>query len=89
MLRYKFFFSFGVLFFLVGFLIGCRFLWAWIEGVGRGMMQSLILAAVLMLIGVILGMMAFMADLLSVNRQLLEDIQYRQRKQFFSRERNL
>lgn len=86
---FKFFFSFGVLFFLVGFLIGCRFLWAWIEGVGRGMMQSLILAAVLMLIGVILGMMAFMADLLSVNRQLLEDIQYRQRKQFFSRERNL
>ncbi len=80
---FKFFFSIGIVFFLIGFLLGCRFLWYWLEGGGRGMMQSLILAAVLMLMGTVFGMMAFIADLLSVNRQLLEDIQYRQRRNCF------
>ncbi|MBS1371722.1 MAG: glycosyltransferase family 2 protein [Lentisphaeria bacterium] len=82
---FKFFFSIGMVFFLAGFLIGCRFLWRYLAGSGQGMMQSLILAAVLMLIGAVLGMLAFMADLLSVNRQLLEDIQYRQRKECYGR----
>ena len=80
---FKFFFTIGVIFFLAGFLVGCRFLWHWLTDGGQGMMQSLILAAVLMVMGTVFGMMAFMADLLSVNRQLLEDIQYRQRKACF------
>ena len=80
---FKFFFSIGTVFFLVGFLLGCRFLWYWLAGGGRGMTQSLILAAVLMLMGTVFSMMAFIADLLSVNRQLLEDIQYRQRRNCF------
>ena len=80
---FKFFFSIGTVFFLVGFLLGCRFLWHWLAGGGRGMTQSLILAAVLMLMGTVFSMMAFIADLLSVNRQLLEDIQYRQRRNCF------
>ncbi len=80
---FKFFFSIGTVFFLVGFLLGCRFLWHWLAGGGRGMAQSLILAAVLMLMGTVFSMMAFIADLLSVNRQLLEDIQYRQRRNCF------
>lgn len=84
---FKFFFSIGTVFFLVGFLLGCRFLWYWLAGQGDGKTQSLILAAVLMLTGVISGMMAFMADLLSVNRQLLEDIQYRNRREAFRQEK--
>ncbi len=80
---FKFFFSIGTVFFLVGFLLGCRFLWHWLAGGGRGMTQSLILVAVLMLMGTVFSMMAFIADLLSVNRQLLEDIQYRQRRNCF------
>ena len=80
---FKFFFSIGTVFSLVGFLLGCRFLWHWLAGGGRGMTQSLILAAVLMLMGTVFSMMAFIADLLSVNRQLLEDIQYRQRRNCF------
>ena len=80
---FKFFFSIGTVFFLVGFLLGCRFFWHWLAGGGRGMTQSLILAAVLMLMGTVFSMMAFIADLLSVNRQLLEDIQYRQRRNCF------
>lgn len=80
---FKFFFSIGTVFFLVGFLLGCRFLWHWLVGQGDGKTQSLILAAVLMLMGTVFSMMAFIADLLSVNRQLLEDIQYRQRRNCF------
>ncbi len=80
---FRFFFALGVIFFLAGFLIGCRFLRSYLADGGQGMMQSLILAAVLMLMGTVFGMMAFIADLLSVNRQLLEDIQYRQRKNCF------
>ena len=80
---FKFFFSIGTVFFLVGFLLGCRFLWYWLAGQGDGKTQSLILAAVLMLMGTVFSMMAFIADLLSVNRQLLEDIQYRQRRNCF------
>lgn len=38
-----------------------------------------------MLMGAISGMLAFMADLQSVNRQLLEEIQYRQRREMFDR----
>jgi glycosyltransferase involved in cell wall biosynthesis len=83
---FKFFFSLGTVSFLAGFLIGCRFLIRYLAGNGQGMMQSLILAAVLMLTGAVLGMLAFMADLLSVNRQLLEDIQYRQRKASYKKE---
>lgn len=80
---FKFFFTIGVIFFLAGFCVGLRFLCHWLTGGGQGMMQSLILAAILLLMGTVFGMMAFMADLLSVNRQLLEDIQYRQRKNCF------
>lgn len=77
---FKFFFSFGLVFFLLGFLLGLRFFVRWLIGSGQGMTQSLILAAVLMIIGAFLAMMAFLADLLAVNRMLLEDIQYHQRR---------
>ena len=43
------------------------------------MTQSLILTAVLLLMGTIGFMMAFVSDLLSVNRMLLEEVQYEQR----------
>lgn len=33
---FKFFFSIGTVFFLVGFLLGCRFLWHWLAGGGAG-----------------------------------------------------
>ncbi len=82
---FKFFFSIGTVFFLAGFLIGCRFLYYYLSGQGGGKTQSLILAAILMLMGAISGMLAFMADLQSVNRQLLEEIQYRQRREMFDR----
>ena len=72
---FKFFFSAGTVFFIAGLLLGTRFLWHYLNGNGRGMMQSLILTAVLLLLGTIIS------DLLSINRQLLEEIQYNQRKE--------
>ena len=78
---FKFFFSAGTVFFIAGLLLGTRFLWHYLNGNGRGMTQSLILTAVLLLMGTIGFMMAFVSDLLSVNRQLLEEIQYNQRKE--------
>jgi hypothetical protein len=46
-------------------------------GSGSGHIQSLILAAILMLSGIQIGLFAVFADLISINRKLLEDIQRR------------
>jgi hypothetical protein len=40
----------------------------------------LIFSAIFLLIGVQVGILAFIGDLIAVNRNLLEDIQYRLRK---------
>ncbi len=64
-----------VLFF--GFLLGIRFMYFYITGSGSGHIQSLILAAILMLSGIQIGLFAVFADLISINRKLLEDIQRR------------
>lgn len=71
---FTFFGSIGVLLFGAGFLIGLDFLWKYFSGAGQGHIQSLILASVLLGIGFQTMLIAFVADLLSANRQLLEDI---------------
>jgi glycosyltransferase involved in cell wall biosynthesis len=81
---FKFFMSWGVLFFSLGFAIGIRFLYFWALGSGSGHVQSLILAGALLGIGFQTILTAFLADLFSVNRQLLEDVQYRLRKNLAS-----
>jgi len=47
---------------------------------GAGHLQSLILASILVGTGVQVVLVAFLSDLLSVNRRLLEDLQYRIKK---------
>ncbi len=71
---FAFFGTIGVLLFGAGFLIGLDFLWKYFSGAGQGHIQSLILASVLLGIGFQTILIAFVADLLSANRQLLEDI---------------
>ena len=63
-----------------GFLIGLRFLYLYMTGSGSGHVQSLILASILLLSGFQTFLIAFIADLISVNRKLLEELQYNQRK---------
>lgn len=71
----------------VGFLLCCRWLLLFWGVFGadpaKPRVPSLILAAILILIGVQLWLFGLIADLLGVNRQLLEDIQLRMRRDEF------
>ena len=77
---FRFFFSMGALLFGGGLVIGLNFLYHYLSGGGAGHIQSLILAAILLGIGFQTILVAFVADLLAVNRRLMEDVQYRLRK---------
>jgi len=74
---FRFFAIIGLLFLIPGILLGVRFLYYYFNSAGAGHVQSLILSAVLILTGVQTGLIAVLADLQSVNRRLLEDIQTR------------
>ena len=66
--------------FLLGFAIGCRYLFFFFMGQTEGHIQSLILSAILLIVGFQIIMMGIAAELISVNRQILEDIQVRIKK---------
>jgi len=61
----------------LGLLLGLRFLYFYLTGDGEGHMQSVVLSGVLMGIGFQTGLIAFVADLLAVNRKLMEEVRYR------------
>ena len=60
-----------------GVLIGVRFLFEYQRGHGQGHVQSLILASILATAGLLFLMLGLLADLISVNRRLLEDLRAR------------
>jgi glycosyltransferase involved in cell wall biosynthesis len=74
---FRFFGIPGLLALLLGTAIGARFVALFIAGEGQGHVQSLILAAILMGSGVLLVLLALIADLVSVNRKLLEKVDQR------------
>ncbi len=74
---FRFFAILASLFLFVGALIGLRFLYFYIFESGIGHIQSLILAAILIITGVQIGVIAVLSELLSINRKILEDIQRR------------
>jgi len=74
---FRFFGTIGAVLFAIGFLIGVRFLFKYFAGEGEGHVQSLILASSLLVIGFHTILIAFVADLLSANRKLLEEIRGR------------
>ena len=76
---FRFFGSIGAFLFGLGFLIGLRFLFFYLGGVGEGHIQSLILAGALLVMGFQTVLVAFVADLLAANRKLMEDIRYKVR----------
>lgn len=80
----KFFMLLGSIPSSLGFLLCCRWLllfWGIIgDDPAKPRVPSLILAAMLILIGVQLWLFGLIADLMGVNRQLLEDIQLRLRR---------
>ena len=68
------------LIFLIGFLIGIRFLVFFAQGEGNGHVQSLILSSTLLLLGFETLIVGLQADIIAANRKILEDIQYRIKK---------
>ena len=78
---FRFFLSLGLIFLFAGFLFAARYLYFMLTSGGTGHVQSVVLAGVLIGIGFQIILVAFIADLLGVNRKLLEEIQYRLRKQ--------
>lgn len=78
---FRFFLSLGLIFFFAGLLFAIRYFYFMLTGSGGGHIQSVILAGVLIGVGFQIILVAFIADLLGVNRKLLEEIQYRLRKQ--------
>ncbi|MDJ0570462.1 MAG: glycosyltransferase family 2 protein [Pleurocapsa sp. MO_192.B19] len=83
----QFFMMLGSVPFSLGFLLCCRWLllfWGILgDNPAKPRVPSLILAAILILIGVQLWLFGLVADLMGVNRQLLEDIQLRLRRKEF------
>ena len=74
---FRFFMSVGISVFSAGLLIGFRFLYYYFTGNGTGHIQSLILSSILLGVGFQTMLTAFLADLLAVNRRLMEDVQFR------------
>ena len=78
---FRFFIILGSILFGVGAIVGIRFVVFWIKGNGAGHVQSLIFAAILILMGVQAAVAGLLADIIAANRKILEEIQYRTRKQ--------
>lgn len=72
---FRFFITIGAVSLLFGFILGIRFLYYYAAGSGQGHIQSLILAAILLLTGVQVSLIAVLAELISINRKLIEDVQ--------------
>jgi glycosyltransferase involved in cell wall biosynthesis len=70
----------GGTFLAIGLLISLRFLYYYAIGQGYGKLQSLILAAVLLIVGFQVVLIGLVADLISGSRKILEDVQYRVRR---------
>ncbi len=70
----RFFSIIALLLFLPGLALGLRFLYYYLSGNGTGHVQSLILAAVLMLLGFQIGIFGVVADLIGANRKLTQDM---------------
>ena len=76
----KFFGTLGTIIFALGVLLGIRFLVYLCMGEGSGHVQSLILTAVLLMIGFQTIIMGLLGDTVAANRKILEDVQYHVRK---------
>ena len=70
----------------LGLVFGFRYLYFVAIGEGQGHIQSVILTAILLLMGFLTFSLAVIASLISVNRRLLEDIQLHLREMRFGRD---
>jgi len=78
---FRFFVFVGSIFLLPGIILGVRYLYFMSQGKGAGHIQSVIIAGLLIGIGFQTFLIAVIADLLAVNRNLLEGLQLSLRRQ--------
>lgn len=74
------FMSLGGVFFLAGLLAGLRFLYFYLAQDGSGHVQSVVFAGLCLTLAAVMGVAGFLGELASTNRKLLENLQYRLRK---------
>lgn len=70
----------GALLILLGTIPGARFLWFYFSGDRVGHVQSLILAAILIIVGFQVVLIGLLADVLSASRKIAEESLYRLRR---------
>lgn len=63
-----------------GLILALRYLYFWLIGQGAGHVQSLILSAILLIIGFQTFLIGLLADLVGANRMILEELLYRLRR---------
>ncbi|MCI1268620.1 MAG: glycosyltransferase family 2 protein [Ruminococcus sp.] len=76
----KFFSTIGLILLILGAALGVRFLVYMFSGDGNGHIQSLILTAILIMMGFQTLTIGLIGDTIAANRKILEDVQYRIRK---------
>jgi glycosyltransferase involved in cell wall biosynthesis len=74
---FRFFAVQGAVSLMLGFLLGLRFLCYYFTGGGRGHVQSVILSALFISVGFFLLIAGVLADLIAVNRKMLEELKWR------------
>ncbi len=72
--------TFSLVFLVLGASLAVRYLFFYFRSEGGGHVQSLIVAAVLLIVGFQTFLIGLVADLISFNRKILEDILYRLKK---------
>ncbi|MBI5033468.1 MAG: glycosyltransferase [Chloroflexi bacterium] len=70
----------GLIMIIGGLFFGIRFLFFYFNNQGMGHVQSVILAAILIIVGFQILLIGLLADLIGFNRKILEEVLYRIRK---------
>ena len=70
----------GSLLTVFGVILGLRYIYYFMIGQGGGKVQSLILAAIFLIIGFQVFLIGLLADLIGFNRKIMEDILFRLRR---------
>tara|TARA_B100000315_G_scaffold184167_1_gene173172 strand:- start:24710 stop:25657 length:948 start_codon:yes stop_codon:yes gene_type:complete len=73
--------------FALGFILGCRYLYFFLIASTAGHVQSLILSAILIIVGFQIVLIGLAADLISINREYIENSLYRIKKNELNRKR--
>ena len=76
----RLFCALSLLFLTPGLVLAARYLYFFFVGEGKGHVQSVIVGGVLVVCGIFMLAIATVAHLLAINRQLLEELRYLQRR---------